>query len=105
MIKNITRSEFTAAFHNMGRGDQFSHSALLALYDFLNEVNPTWELDVIAVCCDFSEEDAESIARSNGFDGQADDEDDEDFAERILDELRNKTWAVETVDGILYQVF
>lgn len=103
MIKNITASEFTAAFHNMGRGDQFSHSALLALYEFLNEVNPAWELDVTAVCCDFSECSAEFIAQDYGFDAQADDEDDDEFTARILDELNEKTWAVKTRDGILYQ--
>ena len=55
MIQTITQSDFTSAFHHMGRGNQFSHSALLALYDFFEECDPDMELDVIAICCDFDE--------------------------------------------------
>ena len=55
MYKNITQSEFTSEFHHAGRGKQFSHAALLALYDYLEEINPDTELDVVSICCDFSE--------------------------------------------------
>lgn len=35
MYQSITQSDFTAAFHRAGRGNQFSHKALCALYDYL----------------------------------------------------------------------
>lgn len=61
MIKTITKSEFTAAFHNMGRGKQFSHKGLCALYDYLTELEQDCEmnieLDVIGLCCEFTEYD------------------------------------------------
>ena len=59
MKQTVTTSEFTAAFHNANRGDNFSHAGLCALYDYLTELESDtgeeYELDVIALCCDFTE--------------------------------------------------
>ena len=59
MITTITKSDFTTAFHRMGRGNQFSHKGLLALYDYLEELGEATgqeiELDVIALCCEYVE--------------------------------------------------
>ena len=61
MINTITKSEFTAAVHNMNRGDQFSHEALLALFEYYTEYEESTgeqiELDVIAICCEWTEYD------------------------------------------------
>jgi len=59
MIQTITKSDFTSAFHRMGRGEQFSYEGLIALYDYFEQLeedigNPI-ELDVIAICCEYSE--------------------------------------------------
>ena len=62
MITTITKSDFTASFHRMGRGNQFSHKGLLALYDYLEELGEATgqqvELDVIALCCEYAEYDS-----------------------------------------------
>ena len=59
MITTITQSDFTTAFHRMGRGKQFSHEGLLALYDYLeilgDDIGQEIELDVIALCCEYVE--------------------------------------------------
>ena len=59
MITTITKSEFTASFHKMGRGNQFSHKGLLALYDYLEDLGEATgqqvELDVVALCCEYAE--------------------------------------------------
>lgn len=59
MITTITKSDFTASFHRMGRGNQFSHKGLLALYDYLEELGEATgqqvELDVVALCCEYAE--------------------------------------------------
>lgn len=59
MITTITKTDFTASFHRMGRGNQFSHKGLLALYDYLEELGEATgqqvELDVIALCCEYAE--------------------------------------------------
>ena len=56
---------FREAFNRMGRGDQFSYEGLELLFDYLEELEhceEEYELDVIALCCDFAEDTAETIA-------------------------------------------
>lgn len=59
MIQTITKSDFTSAFHRMGRGEQFSYEGLSALYDYLEDYEDSTgeqiELDVIALCCEYNE--------------------------------------------------
>ena len=58
MKTNVTLSDFRDAFQAM-RPDNFSYEGLEALYDWLIDMEDTNEseigLDVIALCCDFSE--------------------------------------------------
>lgn len=42
-------------FKEMGRGDNFSYDGLDALYDYLEELDENYELDVIALCCEYNE--------------------------------------------------
>lgn len=55
MKQTINLYQFRDAFQRMDRGDQFSYEGLEALYNYLEEVNPEYDLDVIALCCDFSQ--------------------------------------------------
>ena len=59
MIQTITKSDFTSAFHKMGRGNNFTYEGLIALYDYLEEYEDSTgeqiELDVIAICCEYNE--------------------------------------------------
>jgi len=68
MIQTITKSEFTTAFHKMGRGNNFTYEGLSALYDYLEDYEDSTgeqiELDVIAICCEYSE--YESLAEFQG---------------------------------------
>ena len=61
MIRTINEYDFTTAFHKMGRGNQFSHDGLIALYDYLemlgDDLGQEIELDVIALCCEYAEYD------------------------------------------------
>ena len=59
MIQTINLHDFRQAFHNMGRENQFSYEALETLFNYIeqneqDEGRP-WELDVIALCCEFAE--------------------------------------------------
>ena len=56
-------SQFRDQFNQAGRGDQFSYEALNMLYEYLEEVDPQYELDVIALCCDYIEATPADIAR------------------------------------------
>jgi hypothetical protein len=59
MIDTITKYSFQDAFHKMGRGEQFSYEGLDALFDYFEMLEENTdrqiELDVIAICCEYSE--------------------------------------------------
>jgi len=62
LVKTVSFSDFVEEFRNYGREDQFSYEGKKALYDYLNDLSedigePT-ELDVIAICCDYTEYDS-----------------------------------------------
>jgi hypothetical protein len=59
MKQTVTLNQFRDAFRHCGRGEQFSYKALNALYDYLEEVGDEtgqeYDLDVIALCCEYAE--------------------------------------------------
>jgi len=56
MIMRISKQRFIDLFPLMGRGEKFTYGGLDALYDFLEEeFDEGYELDVIALCCQFTE--------------------------------------------------
>lgn len=52
-------SQMRDAFYRMDRGNQFSYEAIEFLYDFYGEMGEDVELDVIGICCDWTECDSE----------------------------------------------
>lgn len=67
MKTNVSLHDFREAFRVMGRGDQFSYVGLNVLYDWFEQYEDDCgeeiELDVIAICCDFTEYDLEELVR------------------------------------------
>jgi hypothetical protein len=61
-------SQFRDEFRQCGRGDQFSYEALGLLFDYFEEIDPDYDLDVIAICCEYSEDSAAQIADWYGID-------------------------------------
>ena len=61
MKQTVSKFNFRDAFQDCGRGEQFSYEGLGALYDYLDELETDTgeeiELDVIALCCEYSEYD------------------------------------------------
>ena len=60
MKQSINKSEFRNAFIAAGRENQFSYEGLGLLFDWLENFysdasSGEYDLDVIALCCDFSE--------------------------------------------------
>jgi hypothetical protein len=102
MIQTISVSGFREAFRSAGRAEQFSYEGLTALFDFLEEVDPDFDLDVIALCCDYSEDSAEDIAAN--YDIKVDSVDElEDTVRAYLEE--HTTIVAETASGFLYAQF
>ena len=58
MKPTVTEHQFMEAFRNL-RPDNFSYKGLQALWDYLEEYEDSTgeelELDVIGICCDFTE--------------------------------------------------
>jgi hypothetical protein len=67
MKTTVTRSDFHRAFEAI-RPSNFSYAALDALFDHFEELEQgagiEIELDVIAICCEFTEETYEQIRES-----------------------------------------
>lgn len=59
MHQTITGYDFHDAFNKI-RPDNFSYDGLNILYDYLDEFE-NFELDVIGICCDFSEENIKDV--------------------------------------------
>ena len=61
MKQTISFYDFERAFADCGRADQFSYEGKRALFDWIEELDDSCgtetELDVIALCCEFTEYD------------------------------------------------
>lgn len=105
MYKVINKQEFIDAFDAYGRGDQFSYNGLCHLWDLLYEFttddNCAPEIDVIAICCEFTELSWDDV-RSDYSDML---ESDEDNAQ-LLDWLNDNTFVVYSDnDNVLFSAF
>ena len=99
IIKTVDVYEFRRAFADYDRANQFSYEGLDALFDWLEELaedtGTPYDLDVIALCCEFSEySDLPEIkANYSGTDIDS------------LDDLRDHTSVIEFDGGIIIQDF
>jgi hypothetical protein len=89
MIKTANFNTFHDAFTSC-RPDNFNYSGLRALYDFLEQLGEDTgeaiELDVIAICCDFSQYDSVEDAL-------------EEYQLEDREELEDSTLLIECADG------
>ena len=105
MKQSINFCEFTDRFRAI-RPDNFSYDGLKALYEWLEsyeeETGEELELDVIALCCDFSEYDLEDLQREYG---DYESEQWEDLDEAI-DWLNDRTMVIPVdSDHVIIQAF
>ena len=65
MYVTVSFDGFVNAFERKGRANQFSHDGLSALFDHLEQgedaMNLSIELDVIALCCEYAEVEADEL--------------------------------------------
>lgn len=110
MKQSVNFNDFVDAFHAFDRYDQFGYSALRVIFDYLEEYEDSCgvevELDVIAICCDYTVQGHTGIAQDYSID-LSDAEGDSDEEEQIvLDYLNDHTMVLGQCDtGIVYQVF
>ncbi len=104
MYQTITQWDFVRAFTEMNRETNFSEEGRIALFDFLEEVNSDSELDVIAICCDFTEYSNLNELKqeySHLLEGEDLEDDDE-----VLEFFRDETVVLELSNGgVIIQQF
>jgi len=94
MYQTVTKSAFHDAFASAGRKDNFSYDALNALFEYLEamedsmgEMGESIELDVIGICCGFTEDTTQNIAEQ--YDVEIDeDTPEEDKGEVLVEAVR-----------------
>lgn len=69
MYQPVNFSAFVDAFRAHGREDQFSYDGKRMLFDHLEEVDPDHELDVIALCCAYAEDEEDDVRRAYAIEG------------------------------------
>lgn len=105
MIQTITVSDFRDAFKRCGRGNQFSYEALGLIFDYIEDYEQDSgeqvELDVIAICCEWSEDSPENIADQYGIEV----DDPEDLEQEVIEHFEYHTqYAGKTSSGTLVYV-
>lgn len=110
LVKTFDKYELQEEFRKFDR-DYFSLEGYQALLDFFEETDcdTNTELDVIAICCDFTEDSPENII--DEYDNIDDireckDEEGNIDTDALLDALNYRTWAIKLDNGnILYLDF
>jgi hypothetical protein len=117
-------SDLARKFAEYDRADNFSHDAICALYDYLEDIGDDIEIDIIALCGDWSEYTLKSLVDdysdyeyferdrhntsgdSNETDGYIIDFDGESFIDKddFLDEIRESHSLIEVDNGQSYLI-
>ena len=96
MKMTIDHNVFEDAFRNYGRLDQFSRKGLRLLFEYLeeleNDIGYEIELDVIGLCCYYSEDTIENVLKEHDLES--------------IEDLRDHTAVIQVDDEtIIYQAF
>jgi hypothetical protein len=108
MKTTVYFSEFCDYFRKI-RPDNFSYQGLRVLFDYLEEIENSCgeelELDVIGICCEFSEASWEAIASDYSIEIDETENEDEQKVQ-VLDFLADQGALVgETQNSIIYRNF
>ena len=108
MKTTIDRHDFAHAFQRAARADNFSSQGLRLLFAYFEELEEQTgeeiELDVIAICCEYTEDTFEGIAANYEVDLTGVDK--TDIPQAVMDFLCDNTSVVgETATGFVYLTF
>lgn len=106
IIHTVDESTFVSIFDEWNRSENFTIPARRALFAYLDELSADTgediQLDVIALCCDWSEY---PTAREAAAEYGATFGEDEDPEESALEWLRDRTTVIEHDSGIIMVQF
>jgi hypothetical protein len=97
----IDKYSFADAFLNSSRKGQFSHEALGAIFEYLEDYSQDSgedvELDIVAICCDWAEMSWQDVVQSYGLDLSHCDTDEERI-DAVEEYLQDETHSVRLSD-------
>ena len=108
MKTTVNFSEFRDLFQQI-RPDNFSYQGQKILFYYFEEYEESTgeeiEMDIIAICCDFSEDSFGNIADQYGI--ELDNEMDEDYQkQQVIEHLEGEgAYVGDSINGIVYRVF
>lgn len=111
MKQSVNFSDFCDAFRDYDRNDNFSYEGKKALFDWIealdDDCGTETELDVIALCCEFSEySSAINCITDAGYSFNLDESEDPDDQEAAaLEWLNDHTLLIQFDSGIIIQDF
>jgi hypothetical protein len=108
MKTTVSKYDFERAFVDADRKENFSYEALGLLFDYFEsyeeETGQEIELDVIAICCEYTEDNPDDIIANYSIDVEG--MDDDEKIEAVRDYLIESTQLVgETSTGFVYLAF
>lgn len=110
MKNTVDIYQFRNEFQSI-RPNNFSYEGLTVLFDYLeqyeSDCGEELELDVIALCCDFSEDHYSDIAANYDID-LSDCDDDEDKLQAVIDHLNDEGYGycgVTEGNNVVYRAF
>ena len=104
MIQTVSLSSFRDAFQRADRASHFSYEGLRHLFDYLEEADSEYELDVIELCCSYGEETFEDFAKAEclTIEGMTE----EQVVHEVMEYLQNNTCVVGcTASSVVYAYF
>ena len=106
MKQTVNLHDFRQAFSNMDRGTQFSYDALELIYDYLEECSPDFDLDVIAICCDFEESDYGDVFNTYPIECDSEEPTEEDVKDAVMAYLYDNTSVIgQTEKTVIFAQF
>ena len=108
MKQSVNLYQFREAFRLSDRKDQFTYEGLEVLFDYFEQYwddgGEEYELDVVGLCCEYSEDTYKNIAENYSID--ISDLDEDDMQKKVYEHLTDNTMVCGKVDGgLVYQQF
>lgn len=101
-----TPEQFADHFKNSTRAEQFTHVALCRLFEYYEDLGGDMALDVIAICCEWSEYTGEEFLAQYGYmRDKGAYEDEEHYFDRLVNHISDHTTLLGVDGGYLVRDF
>lgn len=95
LVKTFDLQDFTKEFRDYGRKQDFSDQALEIIFEQLNDSEENIEIDVISICCEYTEQSCTDILECNSeWIDTNDDMDNEELVDAAREYLNDNSFIV-----------